>query len=123
MTLPIKRKWWDMIRSGEKKEEYREINRYYAKRLATVVGLYGRTLSANKMEEQDAEIPFQGIRLRAGYRLDSPTMQVDGRIRVGMGKPEWGAVPGIKYFIIAIDNIEILCSDDWKRTHGDSGNA
>ena len=23
MTLPIKRKWWDMIRSGEKKEEYR----------------------------------------------------------------------------------------------------
>ena len=25
LTLPIKKKWFDMIKSGEKKEEYREI--------------------------------------------------------------------------------------------------
>lgn len=26
LTLPIKKKWFDMIVSGEKKEEYRETN-------------------------------------------------------------------------------------------------
>ena len=33
LVLPIKKKWFDMILSGEKKEEYREIKRYYESRL------------------------------------------------------------------------------------------
>ena len=33
LVLPIKRKWFEMIASGEKKEEYREIKPYYDKRL------------------------------------------------------------------------------------------
>ena len=32
LTLPIKKKWFDMIVSGEKKEEYREIKPYYDSR-------------------------------------------------------------------------------------------
>ena len=32
LILPIKRKWFDMIKSGEKKEEYREIKPYWTKR-------------------------------------------------------------------------------------------
>ena len=32
LTLPIKKKWFDMIKSGEKKEEYREIKPYYDSR-------------------------------------------------------------------------------------------
>ena len=32
LTLPIKKKWFDMIKSGEKKEEYREIKPYWTKR-------------------------------------------------------------------------------------------
>ena len=32
LVLPIKKKWFDMIISGEKKEEYREIKPYYDKR-------------------------------------------------------------------------------------------
>ena len=31
LILPIKKKWFDMIASGEKKEEYREIKPYYNK--------------------------------------------------------------------------------------------
>ena len=31
LVLPIKKKWFDMIASGEKKEEYREIKPYYNK--------------------------------------------------------------------------------------------
>ena len=34
LTLPIKKKWFDMIKSGEKKEEYREIKPYYDIRFA-----------------------------------------------------------------------------------------
>lgn len=33
LILPIKKKWFDMIKSGEKKEEYREITPYYKSRL------------------------------------------------------------------------------------------
>lgn len=29
LTLPIKKKWFDMIVAGEKKEEYRDIKPYY----------------------------------------------------------------------------------------------
>ena len=28
LHLVLKRKWWDMIASGEKKEEYRDANHY-----------------------------------------------------------------------------------------------
>ena len=33
LHLVLKRKWWDMIASGEKKEEYREVCHYWAARL------------------------------------------------------------------------------------------
>ena len=33
LTLPLNRKWFDMIKSGVKKEEYREFNEYWNKRL------------------------------------------------------------------------------------------
>lgn len=36
LTLPIKKKWFDMILSGEKKEEYREINDYYRVRFCNL---------------------------------------------------------------------------------------
>ena len=29
LVLPIKKKWFEMIVNGEKKEEYREIKQYY----------------------------------------------------------------------------------------------
>lgn len=108
-------KWWDMIRSGEKKEEYRDITPYYAKRFATALGMYHRQLNPKRMEETDARVPIHNIVLRAGYSLDSPTMMVGGMLRVGQGRTEWGAVPGVKYFIIEIDYIEVLCTDDWER--------
>ncbi len=38
LTLPIKRMWFDMVASGEKKEEYREIKEYYDSRLLNAFG-------------------------------------------------------------------------------------
>lgn len=95
MTLPIKRKWWDMIRSGEKKAEYRDITPYYAKRFATALGMYHRQLNPKRMEETDARVPIHNIVLRAGYSLDSPTMMVGGMLRVGQGRTEWEPSRGL----------------------------
>lgn len=36
LVLPIKKKWFDMIAAGIKKEEYREIKPYYVKRFEKV---------------------------------------------------------------------------------------
>lgn len=40
LILPIKKKWFDMILSGEKKEEYREIKPYYESRLPKNFGYF-----------------------------------------------------------------------------------
>ena len=39
LVLPIKKKWYDMIVSGEKKEEYREIKPYYDSRFMNEFGV------------------------------------------------------------------------------------
>ena len=43
LILPIKRKWFDMILSGEKKEEYRDIKPYYDTRLMDAFGTVSYT--------------------------------------------------------------------------------
>ncbi len=42
LVLPIKRRWFDTIVSGEKKEEYRDIKSYYISRFlnATMLSVY-----------------------------------------------------------------------------------
>ena len=37
LTLPIKRKWFDMICRGEKREEYREATEYYRTRINSAI--------------------------------------------------------------------------------------
>ena len=36
LILPIKKQWFDMILTGEKREEYREIKPYYTQRFSKV---------------------------------------------------------------------------------------
>lgn len=89
LTLPIKKKWFDMIKSGEKKEEYREIKPYYQVRL-----------------NEKAYIGTHYIRLRNGYSKSSPTLECDCRIEIDYGKPEWGAEPNKLYYVLKILSVE-----------------
>lgn len=91
LVLPIKKQWFDMIVSGEKKEEYREIKPYYDKRLGYLTEGTGKITK---------------IILRNGYRHDSPSVKCKCTVEIGEGKKEWGADPDINYYIIKI--IEIL---------------
>lgn len=82
LHLTLKRKWFDMIASGEKKEEYRDIKPYWVSRL--VDGLFpekepndftflwnGFLFSMLTAEHYDV------VEFRNGYSKNAPTMQVE----------------------------------------------
>jgi hypothetical protein len=72
LHLTLKRQWFDMIASGVKREEYREIKPYWNKRL-----LAGR---------------YDVVHFRNGYNPDSPLMVVElVGTSVGLGYLGWGA--------------------------------
>lgn len=100
LILPIKKKWFDMIKSGEKKEEYREIKPYYNSRFSFLdeIDKSGRTLRTylTRME----------IIFRNGYSSNSPKIKCDVEIIKGYGKEEWGAIPLKKYYVLRILNVE-----------------
>lgn len=96
LTLPIKKKWFDMIKSGEKKEEYREIKPYYARRFTY-------------LDEQLSEVFIKGamyVIFRNGYRKDSPAVKCLVNIDTGKGNPNWGAEPGKLYYVLKILSVE-----------------
>ena len=92
IILPIKRKWFDMIVSGEKKEEYREIKPYYTSRFSK----YGE-----KFE----------IGIRAGYSKNSPFARLFVELSKGVGREEWGA-PKQPVYILSVKDIK----NETKRT-------
>ena len=100
MTLPIKKKWYDMILSGEKREEYREIKPYYRNRLAKY--MYNERSSSEEPWHK-AEIV---VRFRNGYSNNSPSFTARCTVDAGEGRPEWGAEPGKRYYILHILEIE-----------------
>ena len=114
LTLPIKRKWFDMIRYGEKREEYRKITPFYKTRFRNAVGMLNNEKFMAAARQMNLKI-FEGIVLRAGYSIESPAMLINGTIRIGTGRKEWGAEENTEYFVIDITSVEMLCTDDWQR--------
>jgi hypothetical protein len=74
LHLTLKKRWFDMIKSGIKREEYREMKPYWHKRLL------------NKKKKYDA------ILFRNGYSKDAPQMLIEfNGLESGLGIIEWGA--------------------------------
>ena len=96
LTLPIKRKWFDMILSGEKKEEYRDIKPYYTRRFENELDF------CQFFFGEDCLI----IILRNGYSKNSPYIKVRCTLTKGYGKEKWGAETGKKYYVLKI--VEIM---------------
>lgn len=94
LTLTIEKKWFDMILSGEKTEEYRELKRYYDSRFRNAAMLKNQEYQASVSEK-----------FRNGYAPDAPCFLADCKLTVGEGKPEWGAVPGTEYYILKMKNV------------------
>lgn len=86
VTMPIKKKWFDMILSGKKKEEYRTIKEHWRRRL-----LHDKTTH---------------LKLINGYGRDKPFLVIELKtITIGIGKEEWGAVPGEEYYVLELGEI------------------
>lgn len=105
LTLNLKKKWFDMIQSGEKTEEYRETNSYWGTRINNLIRENGRnTLMGFSNAYLCDELVFC-----LGYpRKDDHSKRIvtqNARVRIGEGKPQWGAKPGETYFIITWDKI------------------
>ena len=86
LHLTLKKKWFDMILSGEKKEEYREIKPYWDKRFI------GKNYGI--------------VRFKNGYGKNSPVMDIECRsIGIGYGTISHGAPKGLEVYIIRLGEI------------------
>ena len=87
-----------MIDSGEKQEEYRAITPYWKKRFKCCAGI--------PAPESCSNCPFGGCKtldvvcFHYGYTRKTMTFDIDS-IRIGKGRPEWGA-PDEDVFIIRV---------------------
>ena len=90
LHLTLKKKWFDLIASGEKREGYREIKPYWNKRLTK---------------------SYDNIQFRNGYAKDSPVVIVELKeIWTGLGIVEWGAPEAERVYILRLG--EILSRDN-----------
>ena len=111
LHLTLKKKWWDMIASGEKKEEYREIKPYWIRRLCFTnkeIGCVERQEECGpcfKNVQHDCGYvcyPFDEVVFHKGYTSETMRFKINS-ISYGYGVPEWGA-PEEQVFIIKFDN-------------------
>lgn len=95
LHLNLKKKWFDMIRSGEKKEEYREVTSYWETRLVNFI-------FDQLFEWKD----FDSITFSNGYSKDRRQFEIElCGIYIREGKTEWGAEKGKEYFVLELGNI------------------
>ena len=103
LTLPIKKKWFEMIVLGAKTVEYREPSEYWITRLR------------HERLVQDVPLNYCGLRLRlrAGYAKHSPSAIIAlEKIDKGYGYESWGAEPGKEYLRLHIAKVEEVSGDD-----------
>jgi len=107
LTLPIKKKWFDMILSGEKKEEYREIKPYYDTRFIKWLGFPKSEVEDVKelLKKQETKKRHK-IVFRNGYSRNAPSITANCTLSIRTGKEEWGAAAGKEYYVLKIHEIK-----------------
>ena len=105
LTLPIKKKWFDMIKSGEKKEEYREIKSYYTSRFSRNLPTSDYEIYETNLKGKTLLSSFPVI-FRNGYSKSSPSIKCFVALKISYGKEEWGAEPNKLYYVLKILNVE-----------------
>lgn len=96
IILPIQGQWFDLILSGKKTEEYRDLKPYYRTRFR----------NEGLLDENDKPLPEPfTIMLRNGYSRKSRFLTVKVTLREGRGNPDLGAKPGKICYILEIKKI------------------
>lgn len=113
LTLPIKRKWFDMILAGQKAEEYRDVKPYYTMRFRQFVTL-NPDVPDHVVEDffrnaaREGGVKYKNVVIRNGYSWHSAAMRISGMIMIRQGRPEWGASEGREYYVLTVDESEVL---------------
>ena len=98
ITLSLKKQWFDMVKAGDKKEEYREIKPYWKTRLRNIV------FKTDFSRVYEGFRRYDRIVFTLGYPkaddTDRRLVYKNPKIRIGTGRAEWGAEYGKNYFII-----------------------
>ena len=92
LHLTLKKKWFDMILSGEKKEEYREIKKHWAVRLINPMCLctWGDKVEIYKSDVFYTFKGFDVVKFTNGYAANAPSLLIECKgIEIGTAKPEW----------------------------------
>ena len=107
LKLTLKKKWFDMILSGEKKEEYRATSLYWKRRFNNMYHSFGRTKPfmikiKNKLyDPEDIIICFSN-----GYAKDRRQFKIECKnLLVDYGSQEWGAERYKQYFVLSLGKI------------------
>jgi len=109
LHLPLKKEWYEMIESGFKTEEYREIKPYWEKRLINYKELKRnydwivfRKIVLRKWTNPCEHFPkdYTHVKFSYGYTKRTMTFEIES-ITIGKGNPEWGA-PTEDVFIIKL---------------------
>lgn len=104
LHLTLKKKWFDMIDSGEKKEEYRDLKSYWVVRLLTDFNWDAGKNPIKLNKGSYCGKSFNCIQFANGYNNPKKINMECNGIEIGEGKPEWGAERGKKYFVIKLGN-------------------
>ena len=103
LILPIKKKWFYMILTGEKREEYRDIKPYYTTRLNKIFNM------ANDIPLDHAKAQ---VRFTNGYGYKVPAFIADCHLEKRTGRKEWGAEPDKEYYVLVIEKIRWKSMDN-----------
>lgn len=112
LHLNLKKQWFDMILSGEKTEEYREIKPYWQKRFKPHSHVH---IGSTWWPKNHVQIVFSN-----GYAKDRRQMvaNITGMRFESEGREEWGAEKGKKYFVLELGAITPVCNHYYRVLEG-----
>ena len=103
LHLNLKKKWFDMILSGEKIQEYREIKDYWILRLFIN---YREYFTVQKNNGIQTSPHHQTITFSNGYSKNRPQFEIElDSIEIGKGYESWGAEKDKDYFILNLGDM------------------
>ena len=103
MVLTLKKQWFDMILSGQKKEEYREVKPYWTKRFENYFGRHYDFSNGEPEAVWNEEKKM--IVFRNGYGSNKPQFSAECTISEGTGREEWRAERGGVDYVLKIHRI------------------
>ncbi len=106
LHLNLKKKWFDMILSGHKKEEYRALSSYWVSRLCdNRKGIEDMLSDIEYIPLLDIK-RFDTITFSNAYQKNRPQFEIELKeIIIGEGFEEWGAEKGKLYFVLRLGEI------------------